>query len=136
MEKSADIIISVFNKAEALSSFKAPHAVKYNLLDSDKNEVVSYLEYRANKKLKELGGQKLEAYANHPSKQIEEQLAHQQANTHPIPSINLPHVRDNIPAYSSSPLEILSINLGIPTLNTSKDNTENDATIKSSIILH
>jgi hypothetical protein len=136
MEKSADIIISVFNRAETLTSFKAPNPVNFNLLESDKNEVASYLEYRASKKLKELIGQTSETYQNHPSKQIEEQLANQQVNTSNIPSINVPIFNQEIPAYSSSPLEILSKSLGIPTLNSSEKKPENDASINASIIIH
>lgn len=135
MEKSADIIISVFNRAETLSSFKASSPVNFNLLESDKNEVASYLEYRANKKLKEIGGLTLAANLNHPSKQIEEQLANQQVNTPQIPSIVVPHVDQEIPAYSSSPLDILSKSLGIPT-NSSVDKPKNEELIDATIISH
>lgn len=136
IEKAADIIISVFNRAEALSSFKAPHPVKYNLVDADKSEVASYLEYRASKKVKNSGVQNDDKFSNHPSKQIEEILNTQVQvdNSEPVTNttlfVNLPHVDDNTSAYSTTPSEILSKNLGIPTVDSSEEKSEdNSATV-------
>jgi hypothetical protein len=102
------------------------------------------MEYRANKKVKDLGAQQTDKFADHPAKQIEEILNQESLNVEPVvdPTNNLfnniPSVDDNTPAYSSTPSEILSKKFGIPTVDSSDsaEEKQNDNTATENIIPH
>jgi hypothetical protein len=134
IEKAADIIISAFNRAEALSSFKAPHAVQYNLVESDKEEVASFLQHRASKRAAQ-PQHKTDALANHPSKQIEQHLNAKsdstEAHTNQIPNIIFPTAEENKSPFNQKTSEILDKTLGLP----SQEEAE-DKEIPSKIIPH
>jgi len=117
IEKASDVIISVFNKAETLSSFKAPHPVKYNLVESDQSEVASFLQHRASKRSIQPKNEN-EALSNHPSKQIEELLnsSPQSTESHSsqIPNIIFPTADENKTPFEQKASDILDKTLGLP----------------------
>lgn len=134
IEKAADIIISVFNKAETLSSFKAPHPVKYNLVESDQSEAASFLQHRALKRAAQPKTEN-EPLSNHPSKQIEEQLntspQSTEARTSEIPNIIFPAVDENNTPFEQKTADILDKTLGLPPQEEAEDKE-----IPSKIIPH